>query len=126
VVFRLVFNFHESPGNLLLAVSLGHAPFVFGFLILIPWLGLLIRTVLQIWTLLAVTVALHVLRLPFWHIVAGSLLGWLFVEVAYRLASGPVRSITTAVQTLVYTHPDPITFGSLREMLIRRIQERRR
>ncbi|RMF03406.1 MAG: hypothetical protein D6768_06015, partial [Chloroflexi bacterium] len=54
---RALFEFDRPFREIFWAVSLGQAPLIFGFLVLIPWLGLLIRRVLQVWTLLAVTVA---------------------------------------------------------------------
>ena len=124
LLMRVLFSSEVPIGSLLAAVSLGHAPFFFGFLILIPWLGLIIRAVLQIWTLLAVTVALRVLQMPFSQILTASVLSWILVEAFYRFASGPIRSVHAVIQTFIYTRPERITFRTLREVVLRGIQER--
>lgn len=123
-ITRFLFHRDYAFPDLLAGVSLGHAPYLFGFLILIPWLGLVIRAVLQVWTLLAVIVSLLVLRMPFRDLLFAALPGWLLVEVLYHVAGSPVRWLNNLVQNLIYNRPDRITPDSLREILLRSLQQK--
>lgn len=79
-----VYLFAGAPdlGVVIRIVALGSAPFVFGFFILIPYLGNIIRRVLSIWSFLVV---LNGVRLSFQVGLLEALacvgLGWLLVQL---------------------------------------------
>ncbi len=116
----LLFGLERRFMELFIAVSLGHAPLVFGFLGLIPWLGLVIRRLLHIWTLLAVTLSLAVVvELPFWQILTAALLGWLLVEILYRVAGRPIQWTNDAIEILLHGKRENLSVRTLREALLR-------
>ena len=97
VINRLLFDFDRPFREIFWGVSLGQAPLIFGFLVLIPWLGLVIRRILQVWTLLAVTVALLTAQLQFWQILASVLVGWFVLEIVYKLMGRPIALMSRVV-----------------------------
>ncbi|HYZ85031.1 MAG TPA: hypothetical protein VE621_11540 [Bryobacteraceae bacterium] len=123
-ISRFVYGRDYAFYDLLAGVGLGHAPYLFGFLILIPWLGLVIRAILQVWTLLAVITSLFVLEMPFRDLLLAALPGWLIVEALYRMTGSPVRWLNNFLQNLIYNRPDRITRETLRELLLRSMQHR--
>ncbi|MFV9504699.1 MAG: hypothetical protein AB4911_09050 [Oscillochloridaceae bacterium umkhey_bin13] len=56
---RLLFRVDDSYAPVLRMVTLGAAPFVFGFLVLIPYAGTFIGRVLGVWSLLIVLAAVN-------------------------------------------------------------------
>ena len=92
-VARLLFGIEPSLMQVFWGVALGQAPFIFGFLVLIPYAGMFVRLILRIWSLLAVTVALSVLAIPLWQILVAAIGGWLIVEMMYRLIGKPLTVI---------------------------------
>lgn len=123
-ISRFAFGRDYAFYDVLAGVSLGHAPWLFGFLVLFPWVGLVIRAVLQVWTLLAVIVSLIELRMPLRDLLFAAVPGWLIVEALYRLPGSPLRWVNTFLDDVIYNSPDRITTGSLREMLLRSIHNR--
>lgn len=72
--------------SVLLVVSLSQVPLLFGFLILLPYLGNIIHAVLRIWTLLALLTGVMVLfNYNLWTAIICTLLGWLSIELINRL-----------------------------------------
>ncbi len=72
--------------SVLLVVSLSHVPLLFGFLILLPYLGNIIHAILRIWTLLALLTGVMVLF--DYNLVTAiicAFLGWLIIELINRL-----------------------------------------
>ncbi|MGE0542450.1 MAG: hypothetical protein AB7R89_19965 [Dehalococcoidia bacterium] len=66
-------------------VWLSHAPLLFGFLVLLPYLGAVIEKALQIWILLALVVAVHaVYQSGFWESIACAAIGWFAVQFIFR------------------------------------------
>jgi hypothetical protein len=92
-VARLLFDIQPSLMQVFLGIALGQAPFIFGFLVLIPYAGMFIRLILRIWTLLAVTVALSVLAIPLWQVLSAAIGGWLIIESMSRLLNRPLTAI---------------------------------
>ncbi|GCE13895.1 hypothetical protein [Tengunoibacter tsumagoiensis] len=80
---------------ILRAVCLAYAPYCFGFLILLPYMGSLIEHVLDIWCLLAVILAIHItLQLDFWLSLLCTVCGWLLFVVLKVTIGRPVQSVT--------------------------------
>jgi hypothetical protein len=93
-----IFGVREPIIRVLLAVSLAYAPFLFGFLILLPYMGSFIDHVLDAWSFLAVLVAMNVtLGLRLWQALLCTLFGWLIFQLL-KYAIG--KPITTLVNRL--------------------------
>jgi hypothetical protein len=96
-----IFGVREPIIRVLLAVSLAYAPFLFGFLILLPYMGSFIDHVLDAWSFLAVLVAMNVtLGLRLWQALLCTLFGWLIFQLL-KYAIG--KPITTLVNRLFRT-----------------------
>jgi hypothetical protein len=81
-----IFNAHQNYANVVVTVALGYAPLLFGFLILLPYLGNIIFVILRIWVLLAVLVAVSVdYNFGLWQALISSLLGWALITFLARL-----------------------------------------
>ena len=81
-----LFDAQQNYLNVVETVALGYAPLLFGFLILLPYLGNIIFVILRIWVLLAVLVAVAVdYNFGFWPALISSLLGWAFITFLARL-----------------------------------------
>ena len=87
------FLFDESPRFLLVLrlIGLSYAPLVFGFLVLMPYLGLFVNRVLYTWSFLvalkAVALAYHV---GFWLALACVGIGWLLMLALTATVGRPV------------------------------------
>jgi len=78
----LVFRAHKPFLDVLTIVSLSYAPLLFGFLVLLPYLGNKISHLLRIWILLATLVAVAAIYgFGFWEALFCTILGWLLLEV---------------------------------------------
>ena len=74
--------------------ALGYAPLLFGFLILLPYLGNIIFVVLRIWVLLAVLVGVSVaFTFGFWPSLICSVSGWIILTFLARLPFLRVKRI---------------------------------
>ncbi|MFN2124789.1 MAG: hypothetical protein ACK2UP_14925, partial [Candidatus Promineifilaceae bacterium] len=81
-----LFNAQQNYANVVRTVSLGYAPLLFGFLILLPYLGNIIFVILRVWVLLAVLVAVSVdYNFGFWPAFTCSVLGWALITFLARL-----------------------------------------
>jgi hypothetical protein len=66
-------------------LGLAYAPLIFGFLIALPYLGVPIQVLLSIWTLLALTIGLHVnLGFGIWQAYCCGILGWIIFQILQR------------------------------------------
>jgi hypothetical protein len=77
----------------LIVVSASHAPLVFGFLLLLPYLGTPIASLLRIWVALCLVVGINAVGpADFWSALLCLALGWLVLQaatwVAVRLVPG--------------------------------------
>ncbi|MCP4358635.1 MAG: ABC transporter permease [Chloroflexi bacterium] len=72
--------------DLLLVVALSYTPFLFGFLILLPYLGNIIGPLLRVWALLAlITGVMVIYTFPLWMALICCIAGWLLLELMLRL-----------------------------------------
>ena len=74
-------------------VFTGHAPMVLGFLIFIPYLGILIRYTLQVLTFFTVTLTLSIAYGEWWIVSLVSLATWIGLEVLTYLVSKPLSGL---------------------------------
>lgn len=90
-----IFHRREDIGHLFSAVSLAHAPLLFGFFILLPYAGSLLDHVLDIWCLLAIVIAVSVtLQLQLWQALLCTLSGWLIYQLMKFTIGKPIVVIT--------------------------------
>ena len=90
----LLFGGVASFNTLLVLVMLSHAPLVFGFLVLLPYLGTPIYHLLRIWVLLAViTTVIGLYGFGLISAFISSIMGWILLEVLRRLPVLQVRQV---------------------------------
>lgn len=81
-----LFNSQQSFSNVFIVVALSYAPLLYGFLVLLPYLGNIVYIVLRVWILLVLLMAVHALFGFSWFAaVACTLLGWLILELVVRM-----------------------------------------
>jgi hypothetical protein len=86
-----IFRSRVSISDVLLAVGLAYAPLLFGFFILLPYVGSLLDHVLDIWCLLAIVVAVSVtLHLQLWLALLCTLCGWLIFQLVKFTIGRPI------------------------------------
>jgi hypothetical protein len=83
-----------APGEILLAICLGQAPLLFGFLVLIPYLGSAIRRILEAYSLVIVVAALSAMFeiRPLIALLIGGL-GWAIQNLLYALLQRPLAGM---------------------------------
>ena len=82
----ILFDVRQPFEQILSAVAISFAPLLFGFLILIPYLGNIIFVVLRIWVFLAIIVGVTVsFQFSFWEALLCSILGWAVLELLTRI-----------------------------------------
>jgi hypothetical protein len=83
-----------SPGGLIRLVALGSAPFVFGWLILIPYLGPIVARLLYVWSFLIVLDGLrHLLPLTFGQALVCVGIGWVISLLVGSLIGRPFGAL---------------------------------
>jgi hypothetical protein len=86
LISDLVFDAQQPFSHVITAVALGYAPYLFGFLILLPYLGNIINVALRIWVFLVVLVAVGVLyQFNLWEALVAAVLGWILIELVTHL-----------------------------------------
>src|SRR6185436_451003 len=79
LVINLVFSRPGQFARILVLVALSYAPLLFGFAVLLPYLGNFIYHALRIWSFLALVVGVKaVAGALFWQGILACLIGWLF------------------------------------------------
>jgi len=74
-----------------LAILLGSAPFVFGFFILIPYLGIILTRILYGWSFLITLVMVQaVFAIGWWQALVSVGLGWVLLLILNRTVGRPV------------------------------------
>ena len=72
--------------DILLLVAISFAPFLFGFFIILPVLGIWISKLLRIWVFLCVFVGVgSILQFGFWQALGCTIVGWLIFELLANL-----------------------------------------
>jgi hypothetical protein len=95
---RVLFRVDASYPTVLRMVTLGAAPYVFGFLVLIPYAGAFIGRVLAVWSLLIVlAVTNFTYGFSFWQGVAVVGTGWLLMVLLSHTVGKPVVALRNAL-----------------------------
>jgi hypothetical protein len=82
----LVFGTERPFWSVITVVSLSYAPYLFAFLILLPYLGNIISVLLRIWVFLVVIVAVGALyEFSFLQALVVAVLGWVLIELVTHL-----------------------------------------
>lgn len=91
---RLFFGLREPLTTVLRMVSLGAAPYVFGFLVLMPYAGVFIGRVLGVWSLLIVLSAVRfTYGLTFWQSLFAVVGGWLLMQLLGSTIGRPIVAL---------------------------------
>jgi hypothetical protein len=94
LVGRLLFPNEISIGTVMRMVGLGAAPYLFGFLILIPYMGNFIGRVLTVWSFLVVLGGITFLAGgAFWPALVCTGLGWLLITVMSATIGRPIIAV---------------------------------
>lgn len=91
LVTRLFFGLQPPFQPMARGVGLAFAPLLLGFFILLPYLGAFLSRVLDIWSALAMLVALQViLHLLFWQALVCALIGFGIIQVLRYTIGRPI------------------------------------
>jgi hypothetical protein len=94
LVAWLVFNAPASLGPASRIVLLSTAPFVFGFFVLVPYVGPILSRVLYVWSMIIAVAAVEVaFHLSFMAALACVGLGWLVMLVLTSTVGRPIVAI---------------------------------
>ena len=94
VIGRLLFEFDPEHGAIVRMVGLSTAPLIFGFFILIPWMGPFIGRVLNVWGfLILVTVVQYGFQVGLISALVCVGLGWLAMMLLNNLVGRPVIAV---------------------------------
>lgn len=94
LIAALVFRLEEPFIRVLIIVGLSYAPLLFGFLVLLPYLGYLLSQLLPIWIFLGTLTAVRVtFGFDLWQALACTFLGWLLLELVERVPILKIDSV---------------------------------
>jgi hypothetical protein len=89
-----MFGLRPVRGTLLWVICLSSAPFILGFLVLIPWAGIFIGRVLSAWSLLIALLGVQqIYRISFWAALLCVALGWLAMQLAQATVGKPIVAL---------------------------------
>jgi hypothetical protein len=100
------------------AVGMGYSPYLFSFFVLTPYFGVPIATLLSLWSLLAILVAVQVtLQLTLMQALLCSALGWLLWQLLQRTVGRPLLWLARALRRRVSGVPLVTDRRKLQELL---------
>lgn len=98
VIGHLLFNFNPGPWAIVRMVGLSTAPLIFGFFILIPWMGPFIGRILNVWGFL---ILVNVVEFGFQVGLTGALvtvgLGWLVMMLLNNVVGKPIVALRNKI-----------------------------
>jgi hypothetical protein len=102
LIGRILFAANPPIGDFVRMVGLSTAPLVFGFFILIPWMGPFIAKVLNIWSMVILIVIVeYEFKIGFWPAVLCVGLGWLASLALSNTIGRPVVALRNKVFQMV-------------------------
>ena len=102
IVARLLFSVETPTSQFVRMVGLSTAPLVFGFLVLIPWMGPFIGRLLNVWSLIILIVIIeYEFKIGFWPAVLCVGLGWLASLALSNTIGRPVVALRNKVFQMV-------------------------
>jgi hypothetical protein len=94
LVGRILFSVDPPWGQFVRMVGLSTAPLVFGFLVLIPWMGPFVGKVLNVWSLLIlIAIVEQQFKIGFWGAAICVLLGWLASLALTNTIGRPIAAL---------------------------------
>jgi hypothetical protein len=124
VIASFVLNEQQPFSQVLTAVALSYAPFLFGFLVLLPYLGNILDHILHIWVFLGTLVGIAVLfGFSLWQALLCCLLGWVLVEVISRFATRAIEAAEDWVWRVSTGTPAEQETEALIEAFVRQARE---
>jgi hypothetical protein len=102
VVARLLFSLDPPWGPFVRMVGLSTAPLVFGFFVLIPWMGPFIGKVLNVWSfLILLAIVEYQFKIGFWAALLCVGLGWLASLALTNTIGRPIVALRNKVFQMV-------------------------
>jgi hypothetical protein len=123
-IASFVLNGQRPYREVLTVVGLSYAPFLFGFLVLLPYLGNILDNVLHIWVFLATLVGVAVLfGFSLWQALLCCLMGWVLLEVVSRFATQAIEAAEDWVWRISTGTPAEHEMETLVEAFVRQARE---
>jgi MFS family permease len=124
IVAGLLFTAPLTYRDALILAALSEAPLLFGFLILLPYLGNIISPLLRVWALLAlITGVMATAGLPLWQAALCAGLGWLLMELVIRLPISRWKAFENLWFRLSTGAPAPLTADEVVSDFVRESRE---
>ena len=102
VIGRILFAANPPVGDFVRMVGLSTAPLVFGFFVLIPWMGPFIAKLLSVWSLVILIVIIeYEFKIGFWPAVLCVGLGWIASLALTNTIGRPVVALRNKVFQMV-------------------------
>lgn len=102
LIGRILFSANPPIRDFILMVGLSTAPLVFGFFVLIPWMGPFIAKLLNVWSLVILIVIVeYEFKIGFWPAVLCVGLGWLASLGLTNTIGRPVVALRNKVFQMV-------------------------
>lgn len=122
LVTHLLFGLQPPFPEMARGVGLAFAPLLLGFFVLLPYLGAFLSRVLDIWSALAMLVALQViLHLLFWQALVCALIGFGIIQLLRYTIGRPIVAFerwlrqTVAGVPLSYRMKELISIGDMKD-----------
>jgi hypothetical protein len=94
LVVNFVFSLEGRFARILTLVALSYAPLLFGFVVLLPYLGNFTYHALRVWSFLALVVGVKAIAgAVFWQGIIACLLGWLFLQFIIHLPILRIKAV---------------------------------
>jgi hypothetical protein len=111
-----LFEINQPLGTVMRLVALGAAPFIFGFLILMPYLGLMVARILYVWSFLIVLRAVEfTYQVDFWPALVCVGLSWLLMLGMSHTIGIPLVALRNRIWNKVVGSP---MYGSAQDILL--------
>ncbi|HXV44979.1 MAG TPA: hypothetical protein VEC96_18080 [Anaerolineae bacterium] len=111
-----LFEVNQPLGTVMRLVALGAAPFIFGFLILMPYLGLMVARILYVWSFLIVLRAVEfTYQVDFWPALVCVGLSWLLMLGLSHTIGIPIVALRNWVWNKLIGSP---MYGSAQDILL--------
>jgi len=98
IVGRVLFREDVTFGDMFRLVGLSTAPLIFGFFVLIPWMGPFLGKVLNVWSfLILINVVQFEFNSGFWGALLCVGLGWLLMNLLSNTVGKPVIALRNRI-----------------------------
>lgn len=124
IVATIVFNSAQTFGLTWLLVAVASAPWLFGFLVFLPYFGLVVRWILRIWSWLILLVLLqNVMNASLTVAFITATGGWLVLRGLELVFAQRERTIHDKFWTKITGQPSQLTFSEQSDALARELRE---